>query len=59
MSMVHIPVLVEEILEILLGNGGDTYIDCTLGTGGHSLEILSQSPDNVHVIGIDKEDHVA
>jgi 16S rRNA (cytosine1402-N4)-methyltransferase len=56
MSTVHIPVMLEEILEILLGDGGKSFIDCTLGTGGHSLEILSNSSDDVRVIGIDKDE---
>lgn len=38
----HIPVLVNEILEILNVSEGKKFIDCTLGDGGHTLEILKR-----------------
>lgn len=49
----HIPVLVEEVMDLLGCGPHKTYIDATLGGGGHALEILRRSsPDGV-VIGID------
>ncbi len=56
MPTIHIPVLLKETIEVLLADGGKTYIDCTVGTGGHSLELLSQTPQDVIVIGIDKDE---
>ncbi|MCK4235307.1 16S rRNA (cytosine(1402)-N(4))-methyltransferase RsmH [candidate division WOR-3 bacterium] len=56
MSTIHIPVLSKEAIEALIETGGKTYIDCTIGTGGHSLELLSQTPENVCVIGIEKDE---
>lgn len=56
MPTIHIPVLSKETIEVLLEGGGKTYIDCTVGTGGHSLELLSQTPGGVVVIGIDKDE---
>jgi len=55
MSTIHIPVLSKETIEVLIDGGGKTYIDCTVGTGGHSVEILTQTPNDVIVIGIDKD----
>ena len=48
----HIPVLLKDVLEFLDVHREGVYIDCTLGLGGHSLEILQTNP-NAHVIGFD------
>jgi 16S rRNA (cytosine1402-N4)-methyltransferase len=52
----HIPVMVEEVMNFLNPCSPYTYLDCTLGTGGHSLEILKRSSPNGKVIGIDKDE---
>lgn len=51
----HIPVLLNEIIEQIEPN--KNYIDCTLGFGGHSKEILKKNGPNGKVLGIeiDKE----
>ncbi len=51
----HIPVLLEESTELLLGNGGKLYLDCTLGLGGHTRRILEKNPE-AFVIGIDRDE---
>jgi len=38
----HIPVLVREILEHVNLRENGVYVDCTLGTGGHTLAILKR-----------------
>jgi len=49
----HIPVLMEEVMTFLKCEPGRTYVDATLGGGGHASEILKRStPDGV-VIGIE------
>ena len=48
----HIPVLLKDVLEFLAVHREGVYIDCTLGLGGHSLEILQTNP-KAHVIGFD------
>ncbi|HZX48734.1 MAG TPA: 16S rRNA (cytosine(1402)-N(4))-methyltransferase, partial [Nitrospirota bacterium] len=48
----HVPVLLEEVLKELRCDRPGLYIDCTVGAGGHTSEILASSPDN-RVIGID------
>ena len=40
MNGYHIPVLLNEAIELLGVKPGDKYIDCTLGGGGHSEAIL-------------------
>jgi 16S rRNA (cytosine1402-N4)-methyltransferase len=50
------PVLLNETIDVLLAGGGTTYVDCTVGTGGHSYRLLSQTPEDVVVIGIDKDE---
>jgi 16S rRNA (cytosine1402-N4)-methyltransferase len=46
----HKPVLSNEVVKFLVKQDG-IYIDCTIGTGGHSIELLKRS--NGKVIGID------
>jgi len=49
----HIPVLVEEVMDLLGCEAHKTYVDATVGGGGHALEILKRtSPDGI-VLGID------
>lgn len=50
----HIPVLLEESTDLLLGNGGNLYVDCTLGLGGHARRILEKNP-SAFLIGIDRD----
>jgi len=38
--MGHIPVLMRQVLEALQPQPGMTLVDCTLGLGGHSAELL-------------------
>jgi 16S rRNA (cytosine1402-N4)-methyltransferase len=53
MGFVHIPVLIEEVMMLLRCESGRTYVDATLGGGGHAMEILKRNgPDGV-VIGLD------
>ena len=45
-----------EILEYLNPKNGDTIIDCTLGGGSHSAEILKKIIPDGRIIGIDQDD---
>lgn len=56
MPTIHIPVLLDETLEALLENDGKNYIDTTVGTGGHSLELLSRTAQDVSLIAMDKDE---
>ena len=49
---IHKSVLLKESIDLLNPKKG-TYVDCTLGGGGHSLEILSQLEDSSTLISLD------
>ncbi len=51
----HIPVLLDESLEMLAVDRPGLYIDCTLGLGGHSLEILRRNPE-AELVGLDLDE---
>ena len=51
----HVPVLLEEALGQLDSGRAGTYIDGTLGLGGHSLEILKRNP-KASIIGFDRDE---
>ncbi|HMK31467.1 MAG TPA: 16S rRNA (cytosine(1402)-N(4))-methyltransferase RsmH [Terriglobales bacterium] len=51
----HVPVLLQEAIEFLAVQRGGTYVDATLGLGGHSLEIASRLGREGRLIGIDKD----
>jgi 16S rRNA (cytosine1402-N4)-methyltransferase len=50
----HKPVLLDEVLQVLQPENGGTFVDCTLGLGGHTEAILNASP-LANVIGIDRD----
>lgn len=51
----HEPVLLEEVVEWLQAREGGTFLDCTVGLGGHARAILDASPAT-RVIGIDRDE---
>ncbi len=53
--MSHIPVLVDEVLEILSVRKEGVYIDATLGGGGHTSKLLERLGPSGRVIGIDRD----
>lgn len=55
MTDYHIPVLAEESLELLNINPNGTYVDLTLGGGGHSRLILEQLGKKGRLYGVDQD----
>ncbi len=53
--MSHIPVLLNEVVSFLKVKPGGTYIDCTVGGGGHCEAILEHSSPGGFLFGIDKD----
>ena len=51
----HVPVLLKEAIEFLAIKRGGTYIDATVGLGGHSYEIAKRLGAPGHLIGLDKD----
>jgi len=48
----HTPVMVREVLSGLQVKEGGSYVDCTVGEGGHAAAILEAAPET-RVLGID------
>jgi 16S rRNA (cytosine1402-N4)-methyltransferase len=54
-SALHTPVLAEEAVHWLAIRPGGTYVDATVGLGGHALEILKQMGGRGRLIGLDRD----
>jgi len=51
----HRPIMVAEILESLAPKPGQLAVDCTLGYGGHTREILTKLQPGGRMIGLDAD----
>jgi 16S rRNA (cytosine1402-N4)-methyltransferase len=51
----HVPVLLKEAIDFLAVQRGGTYLDATVGLGGHSCEIAKRLGAPGHLIGFDKD----
>jgi len=51
----HVPVLLKEAIHFLNVRRGGTYIDATLGLGGHSSELVRRLGPQGRLIGFDKD----
>jgi 16S rRNA (cytosine1402-N4)-methyltransferase len=51
----HVPVLLKEAIDFLAIRRGGTYIDATVGLGGHSYEIAKRLGAPGHLIALDKD----
>jgi 16S rRNA (cytosine1402-N4)-methyltransferase len=49
----HEPVMVREVAALLMPERGGVFVDCTVGAGGHSAELLARGADRV--IGLDRD----
>lgn len=54
----HIPVLLSETLAYWLTDPHGLYVDCTLGGGGHSLELLKHLAPDARLVVIDKDEQI-
>jgi 16S rRNA (cytosine1402-N4)-methyltransferase len=53
----HVPVMLQEVLEYLKLAPGQIIVDATMGTGGHSLEILKRITPGGRLVGIDRDEN--
>ena len=51
----HLPVLAEEVLEMLAPRSGSLQIDATLGGGGHTERILEAAKPDGRLLGLDAD----
>jgi 16S rRNA (cytosine1402-N4)-methyltransferase len=51
----HIPVLLEETIDLLDLHAGDNAVDCTVGGGGHAAAMLEKTAPQGTLIGIDAD----
>ncbi len=51
----HVPVLLQEVREYLAVRRGGTYVDCTLGYGGHASAICRDLGREGRLIGLDRD----
>jgi 16S rRNA (cytosine1402-N4)-methyltransferase len=49
----HLPVMVDEVMQFLEPQRGGTYLDCTVGLGGHAQALLDAGAERV--IGMDRD----
>lgn len=53
--IVHLPVMVREVLQMLEPGRGGVYVDATVGLGGHAEELLKAMGSRGRIIGIDRD----
>jgi 16S rRNA (cytosine1402-N4)-methyltransferase len=53
-SAYHAPVMVEEVMAALRPERGGTYLDGTLGGGGHAEALLTRGP-GARLVGVDRD----
>ena len=51
----HVTVLLKEAIDFLAVRRGGTYIDATVGLGGHSYEIARRLGEQGRLIGVDRD----
>jgi 16S rRNA (cytosine1402-N4)-methyltransferase len=54
-DVAHVPVLVDQVLELLAVRPGGTFLDGTVGSGGHAARILAASAPSGALLGIDRD----
>ncbi|MCD8174899.1 MAG: 16S rRNA (cytosine(1402)-N(4))-methyltransferase RsmH [Phascolarctobacterium sp.] len=55
MEFNHKSILLEESTKFLLADKNGIYVDCTLGGGGHSVELAKHLEERALLIGIDRD----
>jgi 16S rRNA (cytosine1402-N4)-methyltransferase len=50
---VHVPVLLDEVVQLLRPERGGCFVDCTVGLGGHARALLAHGAERL--IGIDRD----
>ncbi len=51
----HVPVMSVPVIRFLITDPKGKYVDCTLGLGGHALEIMESTHQQARLTGIDRD----
>ena len=51
----HVSVLPDEVLALLDPGAGETWVDCTVGAGGHARLIAERLGPTGRLIGLDRD----
>lgn len=51
----HVPVLLDEVLELLAVSTGGLWVDGTVGLGGHAAAVLDRSAPDGRLLGLDRD----
>src|SRR5262245_64416584 len=51
--MTHVPVMLDEVRELLAPERGGLFVDCTLGLGGHARALLEAGASRL--VGLDRD----
>ena len=54
-TYIHVPVLIGKVAEMLVWNTSGTYVDGTIGGGGHARAILDRLDETGRLIGLDRD----
>lgn len=57
-EIAHLPIMVNEVLDLLITSRSGLYIDGTIGLGGHTSEILTNLNPQGRVLGIDLDSEI-
>ncbi|TSC83399.1 MAG: 16S rRNA (cytosine1402-N4)-methyltransferase [Parcubacteria group bacterium Gr01-1014_17] len=52
----HLPVLLQRVVEALRVKSGEIFLDCTVGSGGHIIAIAQAAGGSVIAIGLDEDE---
>lgn len=55
MGFHHVPVLLDEAVDLVGPVPGGVYVDCTLGGGGHAEALLERGAPSARLIGLDRD----
>ncbi|MBP9749323.1 MAG: 16S rRNA (cytosine(1402)-N(4))-methyltransferase RsmH [Candidatus Pacebacteria bacterium] len=56
-TTIHVPVLLQQVIDVLAPEAGQCVIDCTLGGGGHAEALLAQLGPSGRYVGVDTDLH--
>ena len=56
MEFLHVPVMIQEMVDFLKPRPGKRYLDGTLGGGGYAEQILLHSSPDGRVLGLDRDE---